>query len=67
MTRGWCDNWFSARSDLSAVMTPEMERFSMEATPRHNFPTPEMIAIEGYPAETHVVQTTDGYLLTLHR
>lgn len=26
-----------------------------------------MIRKEGYPAEAHVVQTEDGYLLTLHR
>ncbi|KAL6417516.1 hypothetical protein ACFW04_007353 [Cataglyphis niger] len=29
--------------------------------------TPEMIKREGYPAETHVIMTKDGYLLTLHR
>jgi hypothetical protein len=28
---------------------------------------PEMIRKEGYPAESHVVQTDDGYLLTIHR
>ncbi|XP_025265049.1 LOW QUALITY PROTEIN: lipase 3 [Camponotus floridanus] len=29
--------------------------------------TPEMIRKAGYPAESHVVMTEDGYLLTLHR
>ncbi|XP_011705273.1 PREDICTED: lipase 1-like, partial [Wasmannia auropunctata] len=28
---------------------------------------PQMIRKAGYPAETHVIQTEDGYLLTLHR
>ena len=70
VSRGWCDNRLSARSDLAAVMAPEMEKLSMErrqVTPKHNLPTPEMIAREGYPAETHMVETTDGYRLTLHR
>jgi lysosomal acid lipase/cholesteryl ester hydrolase len=30
-------------------------------------PQPELIAKYGYPAESHTVQTDDGYLLTLHR
>ncbi|XP_025265052.1 lipase 1 [Camponotus floridanus] len=29
--------------------------------------TPEMIREAGYPVETHVITTEDGYLLTLHR
>ncbi|CAG9858471.1 unnamed protein product [Phyllotreta striolata] len=29
--------------------------------------TPEMIADEGYPVETHHVTTSDGYILCLHR
>jgi len=28
---------------------------------------PEMIRKAGYPAESHVIMTEDGYLLTLHR
>ncbi|XP_055678088.1 lipase 3-like [Lutzomyia longipalpis] len=28
---------------------------------------PEIIQSNGYPVESHVVQTTDGYLLTVHR
>ncbi|XP_029163316.1 lipase 3-like [Nylanderia fulva] len=30
-------------------------------------PIPEMIRKEGYPVETHVIMTEDGYLLTLYR
>ncbi|XP_046394878.1 lipase 3-like [Ischnura elegans] len=30
-------------------------------------PTPNILAKYGYPAESHVVRTDDGYLLTMHR
>jgi hypothetical protein len=30
-------------------------------------PKPQFILKYGYPAETHNVTTTDGYILTLHR
>ncbi|XP_071452435.1 lipase 3-like [Hetaerina americana] len=30
-------------------------------------PTPNIVAKYGYPAESHVVKTEDGYLLTIHR
>jgi len=33
----------------------------------NNKPTDEMIAEAGYPAETHIVETEDGYLLRMHR
>ncbi|XP_029164936.1 lipase 1-like [Nylanderia fulva] len=32
-----------------------------------NLSTPEIIKKTGYPSETHVVTTKDGYILTLHR
>ncbi|XP_029176125.1 uncharacterized protein LOC114944406 isoform X2 [Nylanderia fulva] len=35
--------------------------------PDDTFDTVKMIRREGYPAETHVVTTEDGYLLVLHR
>jgi len=28
---------------------------------------PQLVAAHGYPSESHVVRTEDGYLLTLHR
>ncbi|XP_069680505.1 lipase 3-like [Periplaneta americana] len=35
--------------------------------PDQDLTTPELIVKYGYPAESHTVQTSDGYLLTLHR
>ena len=29
--------------------------------------TVDLIKSQGYPAETHYVQTSDGYILTIHR
>ncbi|XP_025265041.1 lipase 3 isoform X2 [Camponotus floridanus] len=40
---------------------------SLEFNPNAILNTPEMIRKAGYPAESHVVMTEDGYLLTLHR
>ena len=31
------------------------------------FLQPELIELQGYPAETHHVTTEDGYILELHR
>lgn len=30
-------------------------------------PQPQLVSLHGYPSESHVVVTEDGYLLTLHR
>merc|ERR1711936_535102 len=35
--------------------------------PKNNFPTPELIRSNGYPAEEHWATTPDGYILALHR
>lgn len=35
--------------------------------PDSELTTPEIITRHGYPAETHTVQTEDGYLLNIHR
>jgi hypothetical protein len=35
--------------------------------PDSELTTPEIIVRHGYPAETHTVQTDDGYLLNMHR
>ncbi|XP_025265046.1 lipase 3 [Camponotus floridanus] len=40
---------------------------NIEINPDTTLDTPEMIKKAGYPAEAHVIQTEDGYLLTLHR
>ena len=36
-------------------------------TPDNAKPTDEMVAEAGYPVETHIVATDDGYLLSVHR
>ncbi|EFN72533.1 Lipase 1 [Camponotus floridanus] len=40
---------------------------NIELNPDSTIDTPEMIRKSGYSAESHVVMTEDGYLLTLHR
>ncbi|CAB3232056.1 unnamed protein product [Arctia plantaginis] len=35
--------------------------------PTIQFSTPQLIAFNGYPAESHTVMTSDGYILTVHR
>ena len=37
------------------------------STPDNAKPTDEMVAEAGYPVETHIVATDDGYLLSVHR
>ena len=37
------------------------------STPNNAKPTDEMVAEAGYPVETHIVPTDDGYLLSVHR
>jgi lysosomal acid lipase/cholesteryl ester hydrolase len=37
------------------------------ADPDAGLTTPELIVKYGYPAESHTVQTEDGYILTMHR
>jgi len=38
-----------------------------KADPDASLTTPELAVKYGYPAESHTVQTEDGYILTLHR
>ncbi|XP_076292150.1 lipase 3 isoform X1 [Lasioglossum baleicum] len=40
---------------------------SLDSDPSDDLNTLQLIRREGYPAEGHVVQTEDGYLLTMHR
>lgn len=66
-TKGWCDN---KQLNHGLVSVPKLDHLLPQqgsVEPRHNLPTPEMVAREGYPVETHVVITEDGYILTLHR
>merc|ERR1712168_565079 len=39
----------------------------IEGLPEENLSTPELIKYWGYPSEVHEAETSDGYLLTLHR
>jgi len=68
-TKGWCDNKNEAKTNLLDISS-EIEALIVSKDPNepdHNLPTPDMIAREGYPVETHQVTTEDGYILTLHR
>lgn len=49
--------------------TPRDEERKINATVNsfEYYNTPQIIRRAGYPAESHVIQTEDGYLLTLHR
>ncbi|XP_050454054.1 lipase 3-like isoform X3 [Cataglyphis hispanica] len=71
---------FYGRHDAApANVTPELSTFMRKIwinqnrsdnnkfNPDVNLNVSEMIRKEGYPAETHVIMTQDGYFLTLHR
>ncbi|XP_033335083.2 lipase 3 [Megalopta genalis] len=40
---------------------------SLDCDPIDDLNTAQLIRKEGYPAEAHIVETEDGYLLTMHR
>jgi len=42
-------------------------RSSIKLKDDHDDPTPVMVTKAGYPSETHVVTTDDGYILEMHR
>jgi len=44
-----------------------IDRIQATELPEENLLVPDLIEYWGYPAESHEVQTKDGYLLTLHR
>ncbi|KAK9875608.1 hypothetical protein WA026_009407 [Henosepilachna vigintioctopunctata] len=41
--------------------------FSWKYDPDEDLNAPQIIKRHGYPSESHIVETEDGYLLTLHR
>ncbi|KDR16428.1 Lipase 3 [Zootermopsis nevadensis] len=53
----------------SAKQLTEVTKENQEkaSNPDVDLTTPDLLAKYGYPAESHTVQTDDGYLLTLHR
>ncbi|XP_072762482.1 lipase 3-like [Anoplolepis gracilipes] len=58
----------SGSSELEGITWPNWEQSNKEKFNLNVFlNTSEMIRRAGYPAESHVVTTKDGYLLTLHR
>ncbi|XP_047027895.1 gastric triacylglycerol lipase-like [Helicoverpa zea] len=44
-----------------------MEDKCSDDDPTIHMTTPQLIAIHGYPAESHTIMTSDGYILTVHR
>ena len=66
--RGWCDTKLLADNQLSLpnVLSQNAKKADLGG-PRHDLPTPEIIAMEGYPVETHLVTTEDGYILSMRR
>ncbi|XP_024882714.1 uncharacterized protein LOC112461630 [Temnothorax curvispinosus] len=52
---------------MKAMRESEERPSSAKFDPDVNLNTLQMIRKAGYPAEAHVIQTKDGYLLTLHR
>lgn len=43
------------------------ERDDCQSDPDENLDVPQIIRRHGYPSETHVIETEDGYLLKVHR
>merc|ERR1712179_708445 len=46
---------------------PALDSFSRRPNAGNDDPTPVIIENAGYPVETHMVTTDDGYILTMHR
>ncbi|XP_015436534.1 PREDICTED: lipase 3-like isoform X2 [Dufourea novaeangliae] len=54
-------------SGLDVKSLVETNEVSLDPDANDNLDTLQMIRKEGYEAEAHVVETEDGYLLTVHR
>ncbi|GAB1867622.1 Lipase [Camponotus japonicus] len=52
---------------IRRIIWTNWNQSNIEFNPDSILDTPEMIRKAGYPAESHVVMTEDGYRLTLHR
>jgi lysosomal acid lipase/cholesteryl ester hydrolase len=52
---------------FDTIAPEEMEYECTDDDPKVHLTTPQLIAANGYPAESHTVVTEDGYILTLHR
>lgn len=53
--------------DTIALEKGETENNCMDNDPSIRMSTPQLIALHGYPAESHTIVTDDGYILTVHR
>ncbi|XP_026736615.1 gastric triacylglycerol lipase-like [Trichoplusia ni] len=52
---------------FNTVAPNEIEDKCKDDDPTVLMTTPQLIAIHGYPAESHTIVTDDGYILTVHR
>jgi hypothetical protein len=53
-----CTSYTSGRADSLLLYPLKCNIYHLQ---------PELIVKDGYPAESHTVQTVDGYILTMHR
>ncbi|XP_061717352.1 lipase 3-like [Cydia pomonella] len=57
-----------SESELFETIAPANMKYNCTPDdPAIHMTTPQLIARHGYPAESHMVITDDGYILTLHR
>uniref|UniRef100_A0A2A4K7B0 Partial AB-hydrolase lipase domain-containing protein n=1 Tax=Heliothis virescens TaxID=7102 RepID=A0A2A4K7B0_HELVI len=52
---------------FDSIAPTEMEHKCSDDDPTIHMSTPQLIAIHGYPAQSHTIVTSDGYILTVHR
>ncbi|XP_047998456.1 LOW QUALITY PROTEIN: lipase 3-like [Leguminivora glycinivorella] len=52
---------------FDAIAPPELKYNCTPDDPAVHMSTPQLIGLHGYPAQSHIVVTDDGYLLTVHR
>nr|ALL42058.1 lipase 3-like precursor protein [Antheraea pernyi] len=48
-------------------IAPEESTYKCDDDPSNQMTTPQLLVMNGYPAEAHTVMTQDGYILTIHR
>ncbi|XP_068619115.1 lipase 3-like [Battus philenor] len=69
-TRYWIQSTLKPRDlvrDSIAVASVRTNRLKTKPEPMSFMDTPQLITLHGKRAESHIVLTEDGYLLTLHR
>ncbi|XP_059046715.1 gastric triacylglycerol lipase-like [Achroia grisella] len=52
---------------FDSIAPAEVEYTCSNDDPAIHMTTPQLIVLQGYPAESHTVMTDDGYILTIHR